>query len=136
MKFLDTNVFLRFLDADGSARAEACRALLLKLDAGEDEATTSESVIAEVAYVLGAKAHYGLRAHEIAARLRPILMVRGLNVPNKRTFLHALDVWMENPRLDFEDALAVAHMRRQGIDELVGYDRGFDRVPGVRRTEP
>lgn len=38
--------------------------------------------------------------------------------------------------LDFEDALIVAHMERQGIAKLISYDRGLDQVAGIRRLEP
>lgn len=30
----------------------------------------------------------------------------------------------------------MAHMERQGMTELSSYDRGFDRVAGIRRLEP
>ena len=50
--------------------------------------------------------------------------------------LRGLDVYASFPSLDFEDALAVAHMEQLGISRIVSYDRDFDRVAGVRRTEP
>ena len=36
----------------------------------------------------------------------------------------------------FEDAMQVAHMERQGIAELLNYDRDFDRVATVTQLEP
>jgi predicted nucleic acid-binding protein len=38
--------------------------------------------------------------------------------------------------MQFEDALTVARMERQGMAELISYDRGFDRIAGIRRLEP
>jgi predicted nucleic acid-binding protein len=38
--------------------------------------------------------------------------------------------------LDYEDALAVAHMERLKATGLYSYDADFDRVPGVTREEP
>lgn len=137
MKFVDTNVFLRFLTRDDETKAEACLRLFQRLDAGLDEATTCEAVLAEVVYVLSSRGSaYNLPAEEIAARLRPLLSARGLKLPNKRMYLRALDLYETYSPLDFEDALAVAHMERQKISAIVSYDRDFDRVTQVSREEP
>jgi len=137
VKFVDTNVFLRFLTRDDETKAEACLRLFQRLDAGLDEATTCEAVLAEVVYVLSSRGSaYNLPAGEIAARLRPLLSSRGLKLPNKRMYLRALDLYETYSPLDFEDALAVAHMERQKISAIVSYDRDFDRVTQVNREEP
>lgn len=140
MRFLDANIFLRALvepltELD-RAKFQACTALFERMAQGEEGARTAESIITEVAYVLRSRAHYGLSPAEIAARLRPMLSIRGLRLSNKRTFMRALDLWEAHPSLDFEDVLTVAHMEHFGDEELLSYDRDFDRVPGVRRTEP
>jgi len=59
-----------------------------------------------------------------------------LRIPRKGIYLRALDLYAAHPGLDFEDALAVTHMEDAGIEELLSYDRDFDRVAGVRRSEP
>lgn len=136
MRFLDANVFLRYLTRDDEAKADACFRLFLRLKSGEERATTSEVIIAEVAYVLAARSLYNLRPDEISARLRPLLAVRGLRVPHERSCLRALDLYATHPFLDFEDALAVAEMERQGLEVVLSYDRDFDRLDQVRREEP
>lgn len=136
MIFLDTNIFLRFLTRDDAAKAAACLALFQRVQAGTEEATTSEVVLAEVAYVLSSPRQYGLGHADIAARLRPLVGLRGLKLPYKRRLLHALDLYGTYPHLDFEDCLTVAQIEQQGLATLVSYDRGFDRVPGIARTEP
>ena len=40
------------------------------------------------------------------------------------------------PFLIFENAVAVAHMEQRGANEIVSYDKDFDRVEGIHRTEP
>ena len=136
MRFLDANIFLRYLTRDDEAKAEACFRLFQRLKSGEERATTSEVIIAEVAYVLAARALYNLRPDEISARLRPLLAVRGLRVAHKRSCLQALDLYASYPFLDFEDALAVAEMERQGLKIILSYDRDFDRLEQVTREEP
>ncbi|MBI2913420.1 MAG: type II toxin-antitoxin system VapC family toxin [Chloroflexi bacterium] len=136
MRFLDANIFLRYLVPGDEAKARACFALFQKVKTGEEVVTTSEAVVAEVAYVLRSRAHYRLAPSEIGARLRPILALRGLKLPHKRTYLRALDLWNAHPALDFEDVLTVAHMERLGLVEVVSYDTDFDRLPDLRRVEP
>ena len=137
MIFLDTNVILRYLTRDDEAKAEACYRLFKRVQLGELELITCEAVIAEVVYVLSShRAPYRLSNEDIKARLVPILTLRGLRLPQKRVYLEALDLYATSPFLDFEDALAAAHMRRQGVTEIMSYDRDFDRVSGLQRIEP
>lgn len=136
MKFLDTNVILRYLVPGDERKARACFDLLQRVKNREEIVITSESVIAEVAYVLRSRAHYGLTPSEISARLRPVLGLRGLRLPNKRSFQRAFDIWDEHPTIDFEDALTLAHMERLRIKDLFSYDRDFDAVAGISRLEP
>ena len=137
MIFLDTNVILRYLTRDDEAKAEACYRLFKRVQLGEEELFTCEAIVTEVVYVLSShRAAYRLSNEEIKARLVPILTLRGLKLPQKRVYLEALDLYASSPFLDFEDALAAAHMRRQGVTRIMSYDRDFDRVPGLRRVEP
>ena len=136
MKFIDTNIFIRFLAADDEKKSEACLRLFQRVHGGDETVTTTEAIIAEVAYVLSSSSLYGLAHEEISARLAPILSLRGLRLAHKRTYLRALNLYATHRFLDFEDALTVAQMEREGITEIVTYDRDFDRVPGITRTEP
>ena len=137
MKFLDTNVILRYLTRDDEDKAEACYQLFQRANRGEEELFTSEAMIAEVIYVLSStRSPYRLNHEEIRARLMPVLVIRGLQLPHKQTCIGALNIYASDTSLDFEDALAVAHMNRLSITEIVSYDRDFDRVPGIQRVEP
>jgi predicted nucleic acid-binding protein len=133
---LDSNVFLRFLTGDDPAKARASQLLFERLEAGEDEATTCEAVIAEVVYVLSSRKTYMLPHSEVSDRLKAVLQLRGLRLEHKQTYLQALDIYSDSTYLGFEDALLVAHMQREGWTELVSYDRHFDRLSGPTRVEP
>lgn len=136
MRFLDTNVFIRYLTRDDAQKAAACHALFERLDRGEEVATTCEAIVVEIVYVLSARAHYGLTAEQIRERLAPTLAVPGLRLPEKRVYLRALDILVDHPALDFEDAVLAAHMERMGESELYSYDRDFHRIDGLTRLEP
>jgi predicted nucleic acid-binding protein len=45
-------------------------------------------------------------------------------------------VYATNPSLGFEDALAAAYVEIEALDGIYSYDRGFDRIAGVKRFEP
>jgi predicted nucleic acid-binding protein len=136
VRYLDTNVFLRYLTKDDPNKAGACYALFQRLKTGVETATTCEAIITEVVYVLSARAHYNLPHDEIRARLTPLLTVRGLKISHKRVYLRALDLYATYPFLDFEDAVLAAHMERTKETELYSYDTDFDRLPTVTRMEP
>jgi predicted nucleic acid-binding protein len=136
MRFVDANIFLRHLVAGDPAKSRACRDLFLRVEAGSEVVTTSDVIIAEVAYVLRSRAHYGLTPAEIAERLRPLIALRGLKLDRKAACLRALDVWESHPKLDFEDALTVAHVERSKDAEVYSYDGDFDGVAGLKRVEP
>ena len=94
MKFLDTNVILRYLTRDDEAKAEACYQLFQRVKLGEEELFTCEAVVTEVAYVLSSpRAPYRLSHEEVKARLLPILTLRSLRLPQKRVYLRALDLY-------------------------------------------
>ena len=140
MKFVDTNIFLRYLvkplTAVDQRKHAACAHLFRRLQVGDEQARTCEAVVAEVLYVLCSPRQYSLSPADAAARLRPLLALRGLRLPNKRVYVRALDLFTTYPFLDVEDAFQVAHMEREGIEELYSYDTDFDRLPTIARQEP
>ncbi|HLZ68627.1 MAG TPA: type II toxin-antitoxin system VapC family toxin [Dehalococcoidia bacterium] len=136
MRWVDTNIFLRFLTGTEPDKAARCQALFERMQRGEEQGRTAEAIVAEVIYVLASPRQYGLTRPEIRGRLLPVLLLRGLRLSVKYVCLRALELWESDPRLDFEDALIVAHMESEGDSELYSYDRDFDRVPAVTRVEP
>jgi len=83
-QFVDTNIFLRYLTRDDPQKAEACYRLFEKAKNSEVTLTTSESVIAEIVFVLSSPRVYHLTRTEVRARLYPILALEGLKIPDRR----------------------------------------------------
>lgn len=135
MDFLDTNIFLRYLTRDDPVKAQRCYDLFQRIKRKEVRATTSESVLAEVVYVLASRTLYNQPRENIRTLLFPIVSLPGLRIPHRRTFLHALDLYASTS-LDFEDALSIAHMERMKLTTIVSYDEDFDRVKHIQRREP
>jgi len=135
MCFVDTNIFLRYLTNDDPTKARKCFELFQKAKVSQINLTTSESVIAEVVYLLASKRVYNLTREEIVTRLRPLLSLPGLKIPYRNVFLRALEIYATYS-IDFEDALSKAHMERQNISDIYSYDTDFDQLNGLTRLEP
>lgn len=140
MIFRDANVLLYAITAPALPKIERMHlkaATLLRAMAAEAlEATTSEAVISEVAFILTSKRQFALPFEEAAALLRPILASPGFVWPpdRRRIHLRALEIWAERPRLGFVDALTAAHVEG-GAMRLASFDGDFDGVPGIVRWE-
>ena len=136
MKFLDSNIFLRYITRDDEKKAQACFRLFQRLQNGKERAATCEAIVTEIVYVLSSRKHYNLSHQEVSIRMRPLLDLKGLKLPQKQVYLRALDFYASYLMLDFEDALLLAHMERQKSKEVLSYDTDFDSVGGVNRLEP
>jgi uncharacterized protein len=135
MQFLDANIILRYLTRDDPEKAERCLALLQSAEQDDVALTTSEAIIAEVVYVLSSPRLYNLPRERIRELLLPVLNLRGLKLPSRQLYNRALDIYATY-RIDFEDALAIAHMEQQGMTAIISDDRHFDQWEGVERIEP
>jgi predicted nucleic acid-binding protein len=136
MRFIDTNVFIRYFTGDDATKAGACQRLFERIEAGDEQVVTTEAVLAEVVFVLRSRKHYNVPAAQIRDLLAPIVAMRGLLIAHKTVYLRALDLMATHPELDFEDALCALHMKRQRVGEIYSYDTDFDLIEGLDRVEP
>jgi predicted nucleic-acid-binding protein len=132
--FVDTNLFIRYLTNDDTAKAERVERLLKDAAAGKVRLVTAEMVIAEVVRVL--ESSYGLKSAEVAPLVRGILATSGLDVLNAPLVGRALEHY-ESRNIDFIDGYIAAVMERQGIMELYSFDRKhISRIRNIDRKEP
>jgi predicted nucleic acid-binding protein len=137
--FVDANIFLRYLvqpvtprDHVNERRAAALFALL---ESGAAEITTSEAILAEVAFILTSPRHYGASRVTAATALKALLRPRGCRMPAKEVSLRALYIWVERPELSLPDALGAAYSAVRGY-ELATLDIALSRSPGVIAYAP
>lgn len=134
-RFLDTNILLRHLTGDDLEKAEACKALLLRIEHREETVETSDLAIAEVVYILQSPRQYGLSRQRIRSLLEPLLRLRGLRLPQKSLYTRVFDLYCQH-NVSFADAYNAAYMDSRGITEVYSYDTDFDRIEGLVRVEP
>jgi len=133
LRFLDTNVLIRYLTGDDPQKAERAYALLLSVERGDEPVATSPMVMFETVFVL--EKIYGTSRAIIRERLRSVILSRGLRLANKKIYLSALDLYAQI-NVSFADAYNVAFMRSRSLSEIYTWDSDFDRLPGIVRVEP
>lgn len=133
IRFVDTNVFLRFLTRDDPTKFERCRRLFEQAVAGSLSLRTSELVIAEIVWTL--LSYYELPKPLVVEKVGQILNTPNLAVTNQEVLIEALVLWGRH-NCDFIDAYNAALMHRDGLTKLVSYDADFDLFPFTSRQEP
>ena len=133
MRFVDTNVFLRFLVNDDPEKAAACETLFKKAVAGEEILFTTDLVIAEIVWVL--ESYYELARSEVREKVEKILNTQNLNGPNKDLILNSLAAY-EEKNIDYVDAYNAFILKMKGMSELYSYDVHYGRLKWLNRIEP
>jgi uncharacterized protein len=133
MRFVDTNIFLRFLVNDVPSQADACEEIFRKAVAGEEVLYTTDMVIAEIVWVL--ESYYELSRTEVRSKVEKILNTPNLNCDNKGILVHALTLY-DGRGIDYIDAYNACFIKMKGIDEIYSYDKHYDRLDWLKRIEP
>jgi len=133
LRFVDTNIFLRYLLRDDPAQYERCRALFRAAVAGEVSLLTSHIVIAELVWTL--LSHFKVPKALVVEKLGVLVGAECLAIADKAVIAEAL-VLFGRKNIDFVDAYNAVYLRAAGCTEIVSYDRDFDRLDWVRRREP
>ncbi|MEA3385356.1 MAG: PIN domain-containing protein [Thermodesulfobacteriota bacterium] len=133
MRFLDTNIFIRFLTDDDPEKADACEKTFKKAVKKEETLFTTDMVIAEIVWVL--ESFYKLPKNEVRDKIEKILNTTNLICPHKNMILSALILYSEK-NIDYIDAYNALIMKEKGIKELYSYDKHYDRIDWLTRLEP
>ena len=132
-KFVDTNVFLRYLTKDDPSKYERCRAMFKRALEGEITIATSGLVIAELIWTL--LSYYKVPKAEVVEKVSVILGTENLFVPDKNILADALVLYARK-NIDFIDAYNAVFMKYQGLREIYSYDEDFENVEDIERKEP
>jgi len=133
LPFLDTNILQRHLLHDVPDQSARCTAYLKRVERGEVQVRTVDTVIFETVFTL--QRTYKVSKTAIAQALLPLIELPGIVLPNKRRYRTAFDLYL-NLNLPFADAYHAAVMRSLKLTEIITFDREFNRVPGINRHEP
>jgi len=132
-RFVDTNVFLRFLTKDDPAMFERCRDLFRKGIEGEVILVTSGMVIAELIWTL--LSYYKVPKAEVVEKMAVIIGTKGIDIPDRDIIAESL-ILFGRKNVDYIDAYNAMLMKRHRLEEIYSYDRDFEEIESVKRLEP
>jgi predicted nucleic acid-binding protein len=133
LQFLDTNILLRHLLGDHPEQSPRSTAYFRRIEGGEVKARVSETVVFETVFTL--ERHYRQPKAKIREALLAIIELPGIVLPGKSQLRRAFELYADF-NLPFADAHHAALMEHLNLEEIVSFDREFDRLPGIRRIEP
>jgi predicted nucleic acid-binding protein len=132
-KFVDTNIFLRYLTKDDASKFEKCKEIFKKAMKGEIAITTSGMVIAELVWTL--LSYYKVPKAEVVEKVTVIVGTKNLSIPDKHIVADALVLYARK-NIDFIDAYNAMFMRYHGLREIYSYDEDFELMEDIQRREP
>ena len=134
MRFVDTNLSLRYFTRDNEEKAQKVLTLLKRVEKNEEKITTSPLVIFETIFTL--ESFYKVPKKEIKELMFPILSLKGLELPDKGIYQQALDTYIKKG-ISFTDAFNATFIFKKGIKEIYSYDdKDFDKIKGIKRITP
>ncbi len=132
-KFIDTNIFLRYLTKDDPSKYDKCRKIFKKAIEGKTALVTSGMVIAELVWTLSS--YYRVPKADVIEKISIIVSTGSLYIPDKDIIADALVLYsMKN--IDYIDAYNAVFMKYHDLSEIYSYDEDFDVIKGVKREEP
>ena len=134
LPLLDANVIVRHVTGDESNHSPRSTAFIQRIERGEISVLLFDTVLFEAVYVL--EGFYRYDRATIRDAVLPIIELPGIELAHKTAYRDHFDLYTRYPGLSYADSLHAALMRDQGITEIVSFDRGFDRLPGITRIEP
>ncbi len=132
-KFIDTNIFLRYLTKDDSSRYDKCREIFKKAVEGKVELATSGIVIAELIWTL--LSYYKAPKADVIEKISIIVNTENLYISDKDIITDAL-VLYGRKNIDYIDAYNAVFMKYHDLNEIYSYDEDFDQMESIKREEP
>jgi predicted nucleic acid-binding protein len=132
-QFLDTNILLRHFLQDVPDQSARATELIRRVEAGDVQVHISDIVIFEVVFTLTRSYRHPKAA--VRDAVLALLDLPGFILPGKRRFHRVFDLYVDL-NISFADAYHVVLMEQQKLEEVVSFDRDFDRVKTVKRVEP
>ncbi len=128
MRYIDTNIFLRFLTEEKENLSQDLLEFFQNLQDGSTKASCLDIVFFQVIFVL--KSFYKVNKDEIIKIMKNMLSLDGLYIKNRRILEKTLELW-EKHSDDIIDCYIVANMEQDGENELYTFDKKIKNL-GVK----
>jgi len=132
MRYIDTNVIVRYLVEEKENQPKGLKKFFLELERGEIKVECLEIVFFQVIFVL--KSFYKIPKTKIIENMQAMLSLDGFHMKNKRIMERTLEMWGSHAG-DIIDCHIVANMEYTGTKELLTYDKGITHL-GIKAINP
>jgi len=131
--FLETNIFLRHLRGDHPDFSPRATALLQRIEQGSLKVRTADTVIFETVFTL--ERVYKKSKEAIRNAFLPLIELPGIILPGKRRVRRVFAYYIEK-NISFADAYHAVLTESFGLEQIVSFDRDFNRISSITRVEP
>lgn len=119
---IDTNIIIRFLTKDNKEFSEKSAEIFKKIEKGEIRAKITESVLAEIVYVI--TKIYGKDREFTANTIKKILDLKGIVNRDKSQLKKALNIFA-NQKIDIVDSLLLS--RAKNCLGVLSFDKDLNK---------
>jgi predicted nucleic-acid-binding protein len=132
MRYIDTNVFIRFLTEEKDKISDEFLNFFNDLKRGKIKVKLLDLVFFQIIFVL--KSFYKVKKEEIIEVMREILSFKGIYTKNKKMLERTLELW-ERHSDDIIDCYIVANMELENETELYSFDKKISKL-GIKCVSP
>ncbi len=129
--FIDTNIFLEIFLKD--SKWEKCEDLLKMLREESRIAVTTDFIMYSCLLIVQNKTKNGKKLKNVISFFNSYSNLAVIR-PSFEDWFYAAEL-MESKKLDFDDSLVVACMKRYEIGELASLDKHFDKLKEIKRSK-
>jgi predicted nucleic acid-binding protein len=129
--FIDSNIPM-YVAGGAHPHREPAQRFLMRVQHGDIEGCTSTEVLQEILYRYSALRRIDLAqaVYELFVRICPVVFGVSLADTDR-----ARDLLVDLEGISARDAAHAAVMANHDLQWIASFDRGFDRIPGVRRFD-
>lgn len=127
IKFIDTNVFVRFFTENPGTAADKFKGVysfFKKIETGETAVEVPEVVAAEVYYVL--RRNYNTPREEAAQKLHDLFSFKGILMRDKDLLLSCFKT-LQSKNMGLVDAYLLAASKKKGIHSIYSFDSDLSK---------
>ena len=125
MIFLDTNIFIRYIEQEDKNKSADAERLIHKIVSREIVCFTNTMVIAEIVWVL--EKYYDWEKPEVCDNIEFILNTPNIKIRDRKILQSAVKTYREL-NIDFIDSYNYAYIKANNSPMIYSYDIHFDKL--------
>ncbi len=132
LPFLDSNIFLCHIHQNDPLLSPKASAIFSSIEKGELRVITSDFVILETVFTL--QRSYKVSKVDVTNAVLPLIELSGIMLIGKKRYRKIFSLYTTTS-LGFVDCYNIVFMKQRKLTTLLSFDKGFDRISGIKRIE-